>query len=187
MCHAPSSFPTQVRTAPVSAAYAADSCWIRAAVVRYRELALADTAAACKSLACLSRICLLLKPTKFLTCSVVCLCAAFAGPPVVCKPAVPGGPEVVLPQLLIMNVQLPDYPAPFWGTNDGRGQSIVYYFQLRYGFDSSRMSLREATSQSTGAGVQRRRIACDPRHGHVSSSGLSRLTQPSAGRGLLNR
>lgn len=31
-----------------------------------------------------------------------------------------------------MNVQLPDYPAPFWGTNDGRGQSIVYYLQLRW-------------------------------------------------------
>jgi hypothetical protein len=50
----------------------------------------------------------------------------------VCKPSVPGGPEVALPRLLIMNVQLPDYPAPFWGTNDGRGQSIVYYFQLRW-------------------------------------------------------
>jgi hypothetical protein len=55
----------------------------------------------------------------------------------VCRPAVPGGPEVVLPQLLIMNVQLPDYPAPFWGTNDGRGQSIVYYFQLRWGLSCS--------------------------------------------------
>lgn len=54
-----------------------------------------------------------------------------AGPPVVCKSPVGGGPEVVLPQLLIMNVQLPDYPAPFWGANDGPGQSIVYYFRLR--------------------------------------------------------
>lgn len=48
-----------------------------------------------------------------------------------CKSAVGGGPEVVLPPLLIINVQLPDYPAAFWGTNDGQGQSIVYYFQLR--------------------------------------------------------
>jgi hypothetical protein len=63
-------------------------------------------------------------------CRAVPCCAA--GPPVVCKPSVPGGPEVALPQLLIMNVQLPDYPAAFWGTNDGRGQSIVYYFQLRW-------------------------------------------------------
>jgi hypothetical protein len=49
-----------------------------------------------------------------------------------CKPVSGGGPDVALPPLLIMNVQLPDYPAPFWGTNDGPGQSIVYYFQLRY-------------------------------------------------------
>jgi hypothetical protein len=53
-----------------------------------------------------------------------------AGPPVVCQ-AVNGGPEVVLPALLIINVQLPDYPAPLWGTSDGSGQSIVYYFALR--------------------------------------------------------
>jgi hypothetical protein len=49
----------------------------------------------------------------------------------VCKPLVPGGPEVALPPLLVMNVQLPDYPAAFWGTSDGPGQSIVYYLQLR--------------------------------------------------------
>lgn len=68
----------------------------------------------------------------FLTVRCAMLCYA-AGPPVVCRPTQPGGPEVVLPQLLIMNVQLPDYPAPFFGTNDGRGQSLVYYFQLRWG------------------------------------------------------
>lgn len=57
------------------------------------------------------------------------------GPPVMCKPVSGGGPDVALPPLLIMNVQLPDYPAAFWGTNDGPGQSIVYYFQLRDDFD----------------------------------------------------
>jgi hypothetical protein len=50
-----------------------------------------------------------------------------------CKPVSGGGPDVALPPLLIMNVQLPDYPAAFWGANDGPGQSIVYYFQLRCG------------------------------------------------------
>lgn len=81
--------------------------------------------------------CSRVKQTDQHWCDVLCravLCCALSGPPVVCRPAVPGGPEVVLPQLLIMNVQLPDYPAPFWGTNDGRGQSIVYYFQLRWVF-----------------------------------------------------
>jgi hypothetical protein len=56
---------------------------------------------------------------------------------VVCKPVSGSGPDVALPPLLIMNVQLPDYPAAFWGTNDGPGQSIVYYFQLRWGIGAS--------------------------------------------------
>jgi hypothetical protein len=60
-----------------------------------------------------------------------CIILPTPGPPVVCKPGAGGGPEVVLPPLLIMNVQLPDYPAGFWGSSDGPGQSIVYYFQLR--------------------------------------------------------
>ncbi|KAF6265439.1 hypothetical protein COO60DRAFT_1623849 [Scenedesmus sp. NREL 46B-D3] len=57
------------------------------------------------------------------------------GPPVMCKSASGSGPDVALPPLLIMNVQLPDYPAAFWGANDGPGQSIVYYLQLRDDFD----------------------------------------------------
>eukprot|EP00882_Tetradesmus_deserticola_P020960 GHRQ01022653.1.p4 GENE.GHRQ01022653.1~~GHRQ01022653.1.p4 ORF type:complete len:111 (+),score=42.36 GHRQ01022653.1:1463-1795(+) len=54
------------------------------------------------------------------------------GPGVMCKSVSGNGPDVALPPLLIMNVQLPDYPAAFWGANDGPGQSIVYYFQLRW-------------------------------------------------------
>eukprot|EP00775_Hariotina_reticulata_P011572 gene11572-11716_t len=60
------------------------------------------------------------------------------GPPVVCQ-AVNGGPEVVLPAMLIINVQLPDYPAALWGTSDGPGQSIVYYFGLSEDFDQTKV------------------------------------------------
>eukprot|EP00879_Flechtneria_rotunda_P007526 GHRR01007895.1.p1 GENE.GHRR01007895.1~~GHRR01007895.1.p1 ORF type:complete len:404 (+),score=176.36 GHRR01007895.1:1764-2975(+) len=66
------------------------------------------------------------------------------GPPVVCRPVEGGGPDVVLPPLLIMNVQLPDYPAAFWGANDGPGQSIVYYFTLREDFDPDKCENKAA-------------------------------------------
>jgi hypothetical protein len=38
--------------------------------------------------------------------------------------------DTPLPPLLVFNVQMPQYPAAFWGASDGPGQSIVYYFAL---------------------------------------------------------
>ena len=43
--------------------------------------------------------------------------------------------DVALPPLLVFNVQLPQYPAAFFGASDGLGQSIVYYFALPEDFD----------------------------------------------------
>lgn len=43
-------------------------------------------------------------------------------------------PKQRLPPLLIINVQLPDYPASLWGKTDGQGASLVYYFALPDGW-----------------------------------------------------
>eukprot|EP00877_Chromochloris_zofingiensis_P004334 jgi/Chrzof1/13901/Cz08g16190.t1 len=43
--------------------------------------------------------------------------------------------DTVLPPLMIFNIQLPNYPAAFFGSNDGPGQSIVFYFALPDDFD----------------------------------------------------
>eukprot|EP00884_Botryococcus_braunii_P001825 jgi/Botrbrau1/11643/Bobra.168_2s0001.1 len=46
-------------------------------------------------------------------------------------------PQESLPPFLIINVQLPTYPASFFGTQDGPGQSLVYYFALPEGWEPS--------------------------------------------------
>lgn len=52
--------------------------------------------------------------------------------------------DVALPPLLIFNVQLPQYPATFFGATDGVGQSIVYYFALPEDFDPPRFENQAA-------------------------------------------
>lgn len=44
----------------------------------------------------------------------------------------------MLPPLLVMNIQLPSYPAAFFGANDGPGLSVVLYFMLPEDFDPSK-------------------------------------------------
>jgi hypothetical protein len=61
-----------------------------------------------------------------------------SGPPVMVRSGVPGAPDVALPPLLVFNLQLPSYPAGFFGPNDGPGQNFVYYFGLADDFDPAR-------------------------------------------------
>jgi hypothetical protein len=60
------------------------------------------------------------------------------GPPVMVKSDTPGAPDVALPPLLIMNLQLPSYQPAFFGGNDGPGQSVVFYFALPEDFDPNK-------------------------------------------------
>ncbi len=60
-------------------------------------------------------------------------------PPPVLQPD--GG---VLPPLLVVNVQLPEYPATLFGSNDGPGLSIVYYFVLPDDFDPVKFGNQKA-------------------------------------------
>jgi hypothetical protein len=46
-----------------------------------------------------------------------------------------------LPPLLIINLQLPWYPASLFGSNDGDGYSLVYYFALPEGWQPSQVGL----------------------------------------------
>lgn len=51
-------------------------------------------------------------------------------------PPIPQHPTATtLPPMLIVNLQLPLYPPPFFGNLDGPGHSIIYYFVLREDFD----------------------------------------------------
>ena len=59
-------------------------------------------------------------------------------PPVMVKSDIPGAPDVALPPLLVMNLQLPSYQPSFFGANDGPGQSVVFYFALPEDFDPSK-------------------------------------------------
>lgn len=52
--------------------------------------------------------------------------------------------DTPLPPLLIFNIQLPSYPASIFGTGDGPGQSIVYYFVLPEDFDPSEFENKAA-------------------------------------------
>ncbi|KIZ06999.1 hypothetical protein MNEG_0944 [Monoraphidium neglectum] len=52
--------------------------------------------------------------------------------------------DTPLPPLLVFNVQMPQYPAAFWGASDGPGQSIVYYFALPEDFDPETFQNRAA-------------------------------------------
>lgn len=58
---------------------------------------------------------------------------ALPPPPARGAPRLPGGAEA--PPVLIFNLQLPAYPAPFWAPGDGPGESVVYYYALRDEFD----------------------------------------------------
>ncbi|KAK9808688.1 hypothetical protein WJX72_001980 [[Myrmecia] bisecta] len=46
-------------------------------------------------------------------------------------------PDQQLPPLLIINIQIPTYPASLFGAQDGEGHSIVYYFGLPEGWQPS--------------------------------------------------
>ncbi|KAI8466835.1 MAG: hypothetical protein J3K34DRAFT_52796 [Monoraphidium minutum] len=52
--------------------------------------------------------------------------------------------DAALPPLLVFNVQLPQYPAAFFGGSDGPGQSVVYYFVLPDDFDPARFENQAA-------------------------------------------
>jgi len=65
-------------------------------------------------------------------------------PPVMVKSDIPGAPDVALPPLLIMNLQLPSYQPSFFGANDGPGQSVVFYFALPEDFDPSKFENKAA-------------------------------------------
>ncbi|KAL4439907.1 hypothetical protein ABPG75_002908 [Micractinium tetrahymenae] len=61
------------------------------------------------------------------------------------------GPEALalpqdqqLPPLLIINLQLPFYGPSLFGSNDGQGHSLVYYFALPEGWEPSQMSNQAA-------------------------------------------
>lgn len=53
-------------------------------------------------------------------------------------PEVPPSNDPVIPPLLIVNLQLPMYPAGFFGPADGPGHSICFYYKLREDFDAIR-------------------------------------------------
>lgn len=44
-----------------------------------------------------------------------------------------------LPPLLVINLQLPSYSPSLFGSNDGQGHSLVYYFALPEGWEPSQM------------------------------------------------
>ncbi|KAL4421206.1 hypothetical protein ABPG77_010081 [Micractinium sp. CCAP 211/92] len=61
------------------------------------------------------------------------------------------GPEALalprdqqLPPLLIINLQLPSYAPSLFGSNDGQGHSLVYYFALPEGWEPSQMDNQAA-------------------------------------------
>ncbi|CAL5218734.1 g448 [Coccomyxa viridis] len=49
-----------------------------------------------------------------------------------------------IPPLLVLNIQLPMYPASFFGKSDGHGHSLVYYFGLPDGWEPSMMDNKQA-------------------------------------------
>lgn len=54
------------------------------------------------------------------------------------------GPDLYLPPVLIFNIQLPTYPAAFFGSQDGPCQSIVHYFVLPDDFDPATFQNQKA-------------------------------------------
>jgi hypothetical protein len=54
------------------------------------------------------------------------------------------GPDKRIPPLLIVNLQLPTYAPSVFGSNDGPGQSLVYYFALPEGWEPDMVENRIA-------------------------------------------
>lgn len=55
-------------------------------------------------------------------------------------------PDQQMPPLLIINLQLPWYPATLFGPTDGHGHSLVYYFALPEGWEPSQVDNKAALS-----------------------------------------